>query len=369
MSSTPKVSILTPTYRHSEFIASTIRSVQRQTFQNWEMLVLDDGSDDGTAEVAEKLGDSRVRVFREAHRGIARLAETYNRGLGEARGELIAILEGDDLWRLDKLELQLADFEDSSVVLSAGRMEIRADGKLLPYIAPVELPEESELRNEPIGQSALAMMKPRVLTFTFPVTTIIRKSALDRIGGFLQNDYLPVVDYPTFLRLSFEGAWRFHDVILGTWRRHDASVTRSKFSDILNGAYHCASEFVSSFGTGLPATEETFRNLDRLWSDFQIERLLFIGRMQAADRQFKRASRAFVKALDFADGRNTRLMLKAAAASCRLGVSPEWSMRVGRKGDWRTELRTFGFDAPVRLEDDPSHFDRYPFKPNREAEV
>src|SRR5687767_5983622 len=107
MGTSPKVSILTPTYRHAQFIASTIKSVQDQTFQDWEMLILDDGSDDGTAEIAESGGDSRVRVFREPHRGIDLLDETYNRGLEEARGELIAILEGDDLWHAHKLSTQV----------------------------------------------------------------------------------------------------------------------------------------------------------------------------------------------------------------------------------------------------------------------
>ncbi|HRK22833.1 MAG TPA: glycosyltransferase family A protein, partial [Fimbriimonadaceae bacterium] len=122
MSRAPAVSILTPTYRHAAFIESTIASVQAQTFEDWEMLVLDDGSDDGTADLAEAIGDPRVRVFREPHRGIERLEETYNRGLAEARGDLVAILEGDDLWPAEKIAIQVPDFDDPSVVLSAGKM-------------------------------------------------------------------------------------------------------------------------------------------------------------------------------------------------------------------------------------------------------
>lgn len=360
MSRAPAVSILTPTYRHAAFIESTIASVQAQTFEDWEMLVLDDGSDDGTADLAEAIGDPRVRVFREPHRGIERLEETYNCGLAEARGELIAILEGDDLWPPDKLAIQVPDFSEPEVVLSAGKMEIRV-GEETVAISPAVLPLDDVLNNRPVGQAAVAMMRPRVLTFAFPVTVLMRRSALESVGGFQRPADLPLVDYPTFLQMARAGEWRFHHEVLGIWRRHEGSVTKSRFSAILHGAHRYAAAFAKEHGKGVGLTAEDRDVLNREWRDMQIDRLVLLGRWNAAQGSRRRAAAAFRRALAFAPGRNTRLMLSSASLLCSLGLSPEPAMRIGRRGDWKEELRSFGVDPFVNLDDDPAGFERLDF--------
>jgi len=103
------VSVITPTYNHERFIAQCIESVLAQTYGHWEMIIVDDGSTDHTASIAEEYAkkDHRIKVIRQANNGIFRLAETYNKALGLANGELIAILEGDDTWQNTKLEIQV----------------------------------------------------------------------------------------------------------------------------------------------------------------------------------------------------------------------------------------------------------------------
>lgn len=356
----PAVSILTPTYRHAAFLASTIASVQVQTFEDWEMLVLDDGSDDGTVDIAESIGDPRVRAFREPHRGIERLEETYNRGLSEAHGELIAILEGDDLWPPEKLMVQIPDFSNPAVALSAGKMEIRTGAETVA-ISPTLLPEPGALQNRPLGRAAVAMMRPRVLTFAFPVTVVMRRSALESVGGFQRPPDLPLVDYPTFLQMARAGEWRFHDEVLGIWRRHERSVTRSRFSAILHGAHRYAAAFAKEHGKAVGLTAEDRDVLNREWRDMQIDRLVLLGRWNAAQGSRRRAAAAFRRAQGFASGRNTRLMLTAASLLCSLGLSPEPAMKVGRRGDWRPELKSFGVDPFVNLNDDPAGFERLEF--------
>ena len=106
----PLVSVITPTYNHEKFIASCIQSVIAQSFSAWEMVIINDGSTDGTAEIIGEFArqDERIRVFNRANVGIDRLSETYNFGLEQCRGRFIAILEGDDLWEPEKLHLQVA---------------------------------------------------------------------------------------------------------------------------------------------------------------------------------------------------------------------------------------------------------------------
>lgn len=102
------VSIITPAYRAARFIGETIRSVQAQTYREFEMLVVDDCSPDETAAVVERFAatDARIRLLRQPANGGP--AAARNRALAEARGRWIAFLDSDDLWLPEKLERQLA---------------------------------------------------------------------------------------------------------------------------------------------------------------------------------------------------------------------------------------------------------------------
>jgi glycosyltransferase involved in cell wall biosynthesis len=101
------VSIITPSFNSEKFIAETIRSVQNQTYQNWEMIIVDDCSTDETVSIVEYIAnnDSRIKVYKlekNSGTGIAR-----NNALDKASGKYIAFLDADDLWKPEKLEIQI----------------------------------------------------------------------------------------------------------------------------------------------------------------------------------------------------------------------------------------------------------------------
>ena len=96
----PKISIIIPAYNVSPWLGSTLRSVQAQTFQDWECIIIDDGSTDDPASCIPD--DPRFRLIRQANAGVS---TARNRGLDEARGALIAFLDGDDIWHPQALEL------------------------------------------------------------------------------------------------------------------------------------------------------------------------------------------------------------------------------------------------------------------------
>ncbi|MEM6338080.1 MAG: glycosyltransferase family A protein, partial [Bacteroidota bacterium] len=155
--SAPAVSIITPTYNHAAYIEACIASVQAQGRPDWEMLVIDDGSTDGTAGLAESMAaaDPRIRLFRQKNRGILRLHETYNFALAQAKGRYVAVLEGDDLWLPNKLAVQLAGLEaDPEAVLAWSDAVFFGDasgdiGHALP--ASIER-RDDRFRNEPVGR-------------------------------------------------------------------------------------------------------------------------------------------------------------------------------------------------------------------------
>ena len=288
------ISIITPTYNHESFIGDCIESVLVQTYHDWEMIVIDDGSTDRTGEVVAGFKDPRIRYVRQENKGLWRLAETYNRALGMARGDLVAILEGDDYWPHYKLKMQARDFEDENIVLSFGSTA-QITQECAKIIANDSIPVESKTNN-PVGSAAISMMDPAYLTFTFPVSVVVRRSALEKIGGFRQPSYLPLVDYPTFLALSTEGEFAFHSEVLGFWRRHGMSATQSSFPVILNGVGRYVIEFLKEHKDVYD--EDVVKRITKFWRDNSAYRWLLLGRLFLHEGERDKALLAFKKGLE-----------------------------------------------------------------------
>jgi glycosyltransferase involved in cell wall biosynthesis len=222
-----RVSVLSPTYQHSEFIGDCIRSVQAQTMQDWEMVIVDDGSDDGTADIAESFHDPRIVVLRRRHEGVAGLGRAYASALARATSPFVAILDCDDTWPATKLDDQLPLFDDPAVVLSYGSAGLM-DGKGCVYARFSYAPRERVARNDPVGTILPALVS---VNFIVAVTAMVRRSALDEIGGFFQPTGIPYVDHPTWLRLAGIGTFARSPRLLGYWRRHSRSVTTRTWFD------------------------------------------------------------------------------------------------------------------------------------------
>jgi glycosyltransferase involved in cell wall biosynthesis len=216
----PLVSIIMPTYNQKEFIDVAIRSVLAQTYPFWELLVVDDGSTDGTVEIVcqYQAQDPRIRLLRRPHKGVQALGELYNLALSMAKGELIAILEGDDLWPEDKLEKQVPAFEDPDVVLKWGISGyVDASGNLL---GRSRAPRQRCLS----GRKAFRALLVR--NFATPTVTVMVRGDALRAVGFIQPRGAPFVDYPTWFELVDRGELCFVDEVLGFWRVHRAQQSR-----------------------------------------------------------------------------------------------------------------------------------------------
>ena len=109
------VSIITPCYNGEKYLAETIESVLSQTYPDWEMLIVDDGSSDRSAEIAQRYADAdpRVIVMRQRNKGSA---AARNKGIRYARGQYIALLDADDLWDARFLEKQIAFLREKQAV-------------------------------------------------------------------------------------------------------------------------------------------------------------------------------------------------------------------------------------------------------------
>ncbi len=101
----PLVTVVVPTYKRFALVQQAIASVMAQTYKNWEIIIVDDGSDDGTAEAIHSMNDSRIKILEMQH--IGNIAVLRNAGVRAGSGEWVAFLDSDDEWVPQKLEMQL----------------------------------------------------------------------------------------------------------------------------------------------------------------------------------------------------------------------------------------------------------------------
>jgi len=228
------ISIITPTYNHEKYIEECIRSVLKQDYQNWEMIIVDDASTDNTVKVIEKYEreDSRIKlIIHEENYGPYRLVDTYNEALRKSKGKYISILEGDDIMPKNKMNIQVSAFDkvEKDYILVYGNCLV-VNEKLRPmayYKPPIN---RKIAYNDPIGSALYYLLKLEI--HINPQSVLIKKSALKKIGGFKGSDYLHLVDYPTLLHLSLVGRFYYIDETLGIWRRHLSSVTSNYDRDL-----------------------------------------------------------------------------------------------------------------------------------------
>ena len=231
----PLVSVISPAYNHEKYVAECIKSVLNQTYTNWEMIIVDDGSTDSTFSIAEMYAkmDKRIKPFTQKNIGIFRLAESYNFALSKSSGKYIAILECDDIWTPDKLERQIDVLEKNPAsILSWGKAWL-ATGDLSHNYSLSPADDSDLFFNKPPGIFLERLMKSGIPA----LTVVLRREALDGTGGFLQGYGLPLVDMPTIVEMVMKGEFAFIAEPLGYWRIYPNQVTKTYTVSMTKGMY------------------------------------------------------------------------------------------------------------------------------------
>lgn len=172
----PRVSVIIPTYNRARLVAESVRSVLDQSYRDLEVIVVDDGSTDGTAGELARLFGGRIRVCVQPNGGNA---AARNRGLAEARGELLAFNDSDDLWLPGKLERQVAYLDahpEVDLVCGNGIDPARGEGRrglVIPYARGRRL--------EARGPSLRDMIER---SFSRTPTLVARRRLFERVGPF-----------------------------------------------------------------------------------------------------------------------------------------------------------------------------------------
>ena len=210
----PHVSVIIPAYNQAQYLDDAVQSVLEQSYTNYEIIVIDDGSTDNTPAVAAQFGE-KIRYIRQENKG---LAGARNTGIRAARGELIGLLDSDDQWEPTFLEtmVSLAEAHPQAAVYYSGAQYMDADGNLLPQIlgtstAPTESPQ---------GMYHTLLRA----NFIIPSATVLRKSIIEQAGLF-DPQLRSCEDWDLWLRLLPDHKFVGSPAPLLRYRIHGSSLS------------------------------------------------------------------------------------------------------------------------------------------------
>jgi len=212
----PRVSVLMPVFNGGRYLAQAIESVQAQSFDDFELIIVDDGSTDGSAEKIADFAarDRRIRAYWKDNSGIS---QTLNRGIAEARGDWIARLDADDVMLPHRLERQMAFISTDAEIVAAGSNYDIIDERGTRCATVRPLPRSlDELRR------FLDAREP--LIFTHP-TMIFRREIASELGGY-RPEYEPCEDTELFARMiAMRGVILIQPEVLTLYRVHAGAIS------------------------------------------------------------------------------------------------------------------------------------------------
>lgn len=207
-----QVSVIIPTYNSAQYLDAAVKSVLEQTFTDYEILIIDDGSTDKTEEVIKQFGDS-VRYIRQKNQGVS---VARNLGIKESVGKYVAFLDADDVWLPAKLEKQILALEkahDSKVCYTE-------------YISVSDDMKPTELKRLRTNGSVLNDLLLRGNVVGPPSALMCERVLFEKLGGFDSNLSL-CADWEMWFRLSLATDLFFLKEPLVKYRLHDSNMSKN----------------------------------------------------------------------------------------------------------------------------------------------
>ncbi len=227
----PLVSVIIPVYNRADLIRETIESVLKQTYQNIEIIVVDDGSTDNSIEILNEFS-KKIKLFQHPGKINKGQAAAINLGLKMAKGSYIAILDSDDLFYPLKIEKQveyLNSHLEKGIVYSNG-MNIDFEGSPLYTLYPAG-------DRPPIGPEAVL----ENCAFNLPSNALVRKNVFDQVG-FLNESLRSAQDHEMAIRLAEISDIGYIDDILWGYRRHGNSISHTRTTERWKNGFRILSE-------------------------------------------------------------------------------------------------------------------------------
>ena len=211
----PSISVVIPAYNAARFLRSTLESVLAQSYRASECVVVDDGSDDSTADIVAEF-EGRVTLLSQTNQGVA---AARNRGVLEATSELIAFCDADDVWRQDKLKLQvqaLAENPDASAVF-CGLVIVDAE------LEPLDEPPTPDFPS--LDLASLIHHRAGEVPSASPSTLLVRRDSLIAVGLY-DGTFSDAADWDLVVRLRKVGPFVGTTERATFYRDHEAAMSR-----------------------------------------------------------------------------------------------------------------------------------------------
>jgi len=209
----PSISVLMPVYNAEKYIKAAVESILKQTFADFEFIIINDGSTDGTLAILEQYAqqDKRIRLVNRENKG---LVATLNEGLGLANAPLIARMDADDISLEHRFMLQKQYLDKYSDILCvSGSYEVIDEQNRL--ITRLDVPLESEQISEQLLKGHCPMVHP---------ATMYRKTVIDKIGDYA-GEFLHAEDYDLWLRFDEYGKLANLPNLLIQYRYSNSSIS------------------------------------------------------------------------------------------------------------------------------------------------
>ena len=217
----PRVSVVMPSYNCAQYLAEAVDSALAQTYRDFEIVVVDDGSKDNTEEVARRYG-SKIQYIKQENRG---LPGARNTGIRASSGEYIALLDADDSWFPEKLARQIPEFADPEVGLVYSDLRVVYDnGEVVP----------SFLSGRPLAASGHVFDRVLQSGFIIPSSVILRRSCVEQVGLF-DESMRSQEDVEMWLRVCLRWKVKLVAEPLVNRRQRAGALTEN---DDLRTAYH-----------------------------------------------------------------------------------------------------------------------------------
>ncbi len=214
-----KISVIVPLYNSCIYIADTIKSVISQTYDNWELIIVDDGSSDGSLEIAKEYVDNqKTFLFTHANNVNKGVSKTRELGVSKATGEFISFLDADDLFMETKLEKQIAVFKNNkNVVLTHSKVELINDSKTSFFndFSMFEKDKKYSYRTQNNWMNSNGICNS---------TVIVRSKELKGLSFGLPQLF-QYEDWLLWNLLGEKGDFYYLNEPLGQYRMHDESAT------------------------------------------------------------------------------------------------------------------------------------------------
>ncbi len=304
----PKVSIILPAYNGEKFIKETLESLLGQTYHDFEILAVDDGSTDSTADIVKSFDDKRVKYFHKENSGNQAIPRNF--GIKQAKGEYIAFCDQDDLWYPEKLERQMAVNDKNAGIIVASTDVVDSHGKKIgARYVPDGYMDSSE--------SFRMLLEEDFIT---ACSAVFPKKVLDEVG-LLREDLSGNDDYNLWLKITRKyGVYGFSEPLCA-WRR-----SKKSFSHDMSRVFKENEKIFKS----LKAENDEEEKLIKTGANLNLVRL-FIAEVK--EKKYDEAGKALERVQPFDGLFKAKVAMKVFKISpgiARMGLAAASSMKESR---------------------------------------